>query len=264
MIVDGKAIAENIYRSIKIELQGGVHPPTLTVFACAPNIETKKFLEIKKRRAAELGIDVAMMEFAADSTTAEVVEVVKVAASRAEGIIVQLPFPSSIDTEQVISSLPARLDVDALHYDGGSDMILPPVVGAIAEIARVHEVSFSGKQVVVLGHGRLVGKPAALWAKAEGAIVTVIDKNTSDASDVLLSADIIISGTGSPSLITPDKIKEGVIIFDAGTSEEGGQLKGDADPACAARAALFTPVPGGIGPITIALLFRNLLVLAGK
>ncbi|MEX2340898.1 MAG: bifunctional methylenetetrahydrofolate dehydrogenase/methenyltetrahydrofolate cyclohydrolase, partial [Candidatus Paceibacterota bacterium] len=87
-----------------------------------------------------------------------------------------------------------------------------------------------------------------LWADAQSAAVTIVDKSTPKPDDILRQADIIISGAGSPGLLTPDKIKEGVIIFDAGTSEEGGQLRGDADPACADKAALFTPVPGGIGP----------------
>ncbi len=178
-----------------------------------------------------------------------------------DGIIVQLPFPSHIDVDALFKKIPPHLDTDMINYNGSGE-VLPPVIAAVKEIAGRHNVEFAGKQVVVVGQGRLVGKPAAIWAEAQGAFVTVIDKDTENAEEILRTADIIISGAGSPGLITPDKIKEGAIIFDAGTSEEGGMLKGDADPECASKCALFTPVPGGIGPITIAALLRNLVIMS--
>jgi len=138
---------------------------------------------------------------------------------------------------------------------------LPPVVGAIKELSKRQHVVFAGAKVVVVGEGRLVGKPAALWAKKQGAQVKVIHRNTERPEEILKTADIIISGAGDPGIIKPEMIKEGVVIFDAGTSEEGGVLKGDANPACADKATLFTPVPGGIGPITVAVLLRNLVNL---
>jgi methylenetetrahydrofolate dehydrogenase (NADP+)/methenyltetrahydrofolate cyclohydrolase len=264
MIVDGKKLADEIFADIKARLAGQNQAPCLTVFTCAPTAETRKYLELKQRRAAANGIDVALLELEANVTIEEVEKAIDAASVKSEGIIVQLPFPPQIDVERLIKAVPSSLDVDALSYEGKEAKVLPPVVGAVATISEAHDIGWNGKTVAVVGQGRLVGRPAALWAKAQGALVTIIDKNTPDADELLLNADIIVSGVGSPGLITPDKIKEGVIIFDAGTSEEGGQLKGDADPACSGKAALFTPVPGGIGPITIALLFRNLLVLAGK
>jgi len=169
-----------------------------------------------------------------------------------------------MEAEALLSAILKELDIDNINYEGEETDILPPVVGAIAEIAQRHDVDFAGKNVVVIGRGRLVGKPATLWAKSQGAVVTVIDKDTEDADSIMREADIIISGAGVPSLITPDKIKDGVIIFDAGTSEEGGELKGDADQACASKCSLFTPVPGGVGPITIAILLRNLVTLSNS
>lgn len=261
MIVDGKQIAADIYRDLEKELRGRPVRPSLLVFVCAPTAETKKYLSLKQERAMSLGVDVMVLEFDQDSTTEDLATAMDKLAPAHEGLILQLPFPPAIDTDFLLKKVPITKDVDAIHYEGGNEAVLPPVVGAIKEIAEYYHVNFAEEKVVVVGQGRLVGKPASIWAVAEKASVTVIDKNTPDADQMLQDADIIISGAGVPGLITPDKIKEGVVIFDAGTSEEGGVLKGDADPACAPKCLLFTPVPGGIGPITIAILLKNLVLL---
>jgi len=205
---------------------------------------------------------VLVIELDTDISTEKAVEAVRSSGASADGVIVQLPFPPQVDAEVLLSAIPKELDIDNINYAGEETEVLPPVVGAVAEIAKRHNVDFAGKNVVVIGRGRLVGKPAALWAEAQGAAVTVIDKNTPNADSIIHEADIIISGAGHPGLVTHGKIKDGVIIFDAGTSEDGGELRGDADSACASKCSLFTPVPGGIGPITIAILLRNLVELA--
>lgn len=262
MIVDGKQIAADIYRDLDKELRSRVARPSLLVLVCAPTPETQKYLFLKQQKAMALGIDVVVLEFDKDCSTEDLASSLDKLASAHEGIILQLPFPETIDTEFLLKRIPTERDVDVINYAGENENVLPPVVGAIKEIAERHQVDFAGKKVAVVGHGRLVGKPAALWALTQNASVTVIDKDTEDPDAILKAADIIISGAGVPGLITPQKIKEGAIIFDAGTSEEGGVLKGDADPACADNCALFTPVPGGIGPITIAILLKNLVLLS--
>lgn len=264
MIVDGKKIAGEIYADIKANLSDSQKHPCLTVFACAPNAETRKYMELKKKRASELGIDVLVIELDADTSTEKAVEAILSSGASADGVIVQLPFPAQVDAETLLSAIPKELDIDNINYGGRETDVLPPVVGAVAEIAKRHNVDFMDKNVVVIGRGRLVGKPATLWVKSQGAVVTIIDKDTEDSETIMREADIIISGAGVPGLITPDKIKDGVVIFDAGTSEEGGEMRGDADPVCADKASLFTPVPGGIGPITIAILLRNLLRLSSS
>lgn len=262
MLVNGKKIAGEIYADIKVSLAASQKHPCLTVFTCAPNAETRKYMELKKKRASELGIDVLVMELDSLISTEKAVEAVRSSGKAADGVIVQLPFPTQVDADALLAAIPKELDVDNVNYAGEATEVLSPVVGAIYEIAKRHDVEFSGKNVVVIGRGRLVGKPAALWAKAQSADVTVIDKNTPDADSIMREADIIISGAGSAGLITSNKIKDGVVIFDAGASEEGGELLGDADPACASKCSLFTPVPGGIGPVTIAILLRNLVDLS--
>lgn len=119
-----------------------------------------------------------------------------------------------------------------------------------------------GKKATVVGSGRLVGAPAARLLRELGAEVQVLEKG--DSLDVLKDADIIVLGAGEPGLVKPEHLKEGVVLIDAGTSESNGKVAGDADPACAEKAALFTPVPGGVGPIAVAMIFKNLFALAKK
>jgi methylenetetrahydrofolate dehydrogenase (NADP+)/methenyltetrahydrofolate cyclohydrolase len=123
-------------------------------------------------------------------------------------------------------------------------------------------VAVSDKEALVLGYGKLVGVPASLLLRHNGAHVTVVDQVISNLAEHTRESDIIICGVGKPGLLKPEMLKPGVVVIDAGTSEAGGKIVGDADPSCALVASVFTPVPGGVGPIAVALIFKNLLVLA--
>lgn len=262
MIIDGKGIAQDIYRELQNTVTHMDVAPHLTVFTCAPNFETQKYLQLKKRKATQVGIGVNIIELPQTLTTEEIVQSVTHACMQTDGIIVQLPLPAHIDTEAVLAAIPVPYDVDGMHYDGTADTCMSPVVAAISEITERHDVLFAAQKVVVLGHGKLVGEPAALWAQTQGGQVVVLTKDSKDTEAEIASANILILGAGAPGFVKPEMIKEGVVIFDAGTSEDGGELVGDAHPDCAKKASLMTPVPKGIGPITIAMLLRNLISLA--
>lgn len=258
MLVDGKAIATALLAVIQKEVTKGGRTPRLSAITCAPNFETKKYLEMKRAKAAAVGITLVVIELPAAVTTKEAVACIAEVAAESDGVVIQLPFPPHVDRAALIAAVPVEKDPDGFHYGEVAGACLSPVVGAIDEISQQYEVVWEGKRVVVLGEGLLVGRPAATYARAQGAAVTVLTKETYDPA-VLLEADIIVSGIGRPHFITTALVKEGVVIFDAGTSEDGGMLVGDVDPAVASKAALLTPVPGGIGPITIAYLLRNLV-----
>lgn len=263
MIVDGRQIAEDIYRQIANELSHLGRTPHLTVVTSQPDFATQRYLALKKRKAAAVGIDLAIVELPATVTTEECVTTVSRLALQTDGLVVQLPVPAQVDVTRVLGAIPVGVDVDAMNYSGASWPILPPVVGAIAEIADREQVVFAAKQIVILGEGRLVGTPVRTWVASNGWSATVVTESTPAAehASALRQADIIISGTGRAHLITPDRITPGVILFDAGTSEANGELVGDVHPSCSAVARLFTPVPGGIGPITVAVLLRNCVLL---
>lgn len=266
MIIDGKAMARVLYASMQQDVAALPNAPHLTIFTCAPNFETQRYLALKRRKAAEVGIHVSVVEFPETMTTEEAVQSVLRAQMQTDGIIVQLPLPAHLDTHAVLNAITVRYDVDGVHYDGTPVTVLPPVVAAIAHIATAHDLLLASSQVVVVGQGRLVGAPAATWARRQGAHVTVLTKENSpeELRSVVAHADVLILGAGQPHLITPDMIKPGVAIFDAGTSEAHGVLTGDADPACAEKASLLTPVPGGIGPLTVAFLLQNLIRAAAR
>lgn len=267
VIVDGRAIAARMLERTKEEVEILGRAPILSVITIDPVFATKNFLRIKSEKASELGVHINLITLEGASSTEVVAEKIKEACESSDGIILQLPFPAHIDTEALLELIPKEKDVDVIGieadqlFKAGEVRVFPPVVAAIKAIGEEYKVSFRDKNVVVLGAGRLVGAPSAVWATQQGAQVTVATRETTDLSELTRAADILILGAGSPGVVRSDMIKEGVIIFDAGTSEEGGKLVGDADPSCIEKAGLITPVPGGIGPITIAVLFSNLLAL---
>lgn len=264
MLVDGRALATQVRTEVAKRVAARPEAaPRLAVLTCAPDFATQKYLALKKRTATSVGIGLSVIELPIEATTESVVQAVVVAAAQHDGVVVQLPLPPTIDKATVLGAIPPEKDPDGFSYPAPGSC-LPPVVGAIAEIARAHGVSFIDKSAVVLGQGQLVGAPAAHWLRTQGAHVTVLTEADGDPRAALHPAQILVTGIGRPHFLTPDMVPPGVVVFDAGTSEEGGVLAGDVDPAVAETAALFTPVPGGIGPLTVALLLRNLLELVGQ
>ncbi len=227
------------------------------IVVCNPNFETQRYLALKERRASEVGIETIMEELPVDAKESDFCDAITQLSQKVDGIILQLPLPTHIHIENVLSAIPTSKDVDALNPD--TKEMLSPVVLAIDAILTHYRQSIDKKEVVVVGQGRLVGAPAAKWFIAKGAHVTTITKDDEDITTATKSADILVTGAGVPALITSHMIKEGVVVLDAGTSEDGGELKGDVDPACVGKASLLTPVPGGIGPITIAMLLQNVV-----
>lgn len=266
MIVDGKALAAEILGEVSKRTKARSalrRAPKLTIFTCAPTFATKKYLALKTKKAASVGIETDIQELRADVTTEVFVARMHEVLGETDGIVVQLPLPVHLDRETILAAIPASADPDGFSFGVAPDVCLPPVVGAIDEIAKRNDIAFGGKSAVVVGSGRLVGQPAAHFLRHAGATVTVLPDATADTAP-LTTADVIVSGAGVPHLVTPELVREGVLIFDAGTSEDNGKLAGDVHPEVADKAALFTPVPGGIGPITIALLLRNLADLAER
>lgn len=234
MIVDGKKIAEEIVAELGDTLVGR----TLGVVMNGGNAATESFVKIKEKVAQRVGV--VLWRFSA----AQLQE-----ALACDGVLIQLPIENA---DTLLAQIPPEKDVDNLP--------MAPVAAAVLEILRRNNTSIPGKKVVVVGEGRLVGKPTAVVLKEQGAEVLVLSLEQGSL-DMLKDADIVVSGAGSPGLIKPEMLKEGVILIDAGTSESGGKVVGDCDPRCADVASIFTPVPGGVGPIAVAMLFKNLVIL---
>lgn len=262
MIVDGRAIASEILEDVRTQVTRTVVVRAITV---APSRATESYLSIKSARAEEAGMHLEVIRLDASTSADTIKEWTRTPGC--DAVIVQLPLPDHFDTKDILDSIPLNRDADVLSGDaytafsaGVLSALKPPVVCAVDEVLTRGGIDPRGKRVAVVGQGRLVGEPVSLWLTQQGADVVVVTKESGDLS-MLKDAEIIISGAGSPGLITPDLLRPGVALIDAGTSESGGAIVGDADPSCIQVAGLFTPVPGGIGPIAVACLFRNVATL---
>jgi methylenetetrahydrofolate dehydrogenase (NADP+)/methenyltetrahydrofolate cyclohydrolase len=239
MIIDGRKIADEVIAALGEKLQG----KTLGVVLNDSDPASVSFVKMKERVAARVGVGIKRF-------SPEQIE----EALLCDATIVQLPIQNA---EALLSQIPPEKDVDAL---GLSPVVKAPVAEAVREILRISEVQPRGKKAVVVGEGKLVGKPVAELLRVLGAEVVVVSLEQGSLLE-LRDADIVVSGAGSPGMIKPDMLKPHVVLIDAGTSEQAGKVVGDADPACAEVVSVFTPVPGGVGPIAVAMLFRNLSTL---
>lgn len=285
MIIDGKKMAGDIKNSLKIEIESLRKKLRLAIVLVGGDDISKKFIERKKKFGEAIGVDVRVYNFPKDISTTELRKKISDIAriKQNDGVVIQLPLPKHINIQYILDSITLKKDVDMLssralgELASGKFKILPPVVGAVHEIFERHDVDIKGKNIVVFGAGRLVGKPLLMWLINVGATVAVVDEFTKNPDYYSKNADIIITGVGKSNLIRADMVKEGVIVIDAGTSievfpqgvslkagqgEVRPQIKGDVDfDNVSKKASLITPVPGGVGPLTVAILFSNLIVL---
>ncbi len=263
MIVDGRAIANEWLDELKKKTQLLPHRPQCVIFSVAPDMVTHSYLSIKKKKAAFVGIDIVLETLPPTVSQDELIEKIESYNQKEQAVLVQLPLPSQFDSTLVCNALSAEVDVDALSDATNFES---PVVLAIKRLLATHHYVIEGKNVAIVGFGKLVGKPIERWLNTIQVNLTVVtaDSPKEVFYDALASADVIISGAGSPELITPGMITDDVVILDAGTSESNGKILGDFSSACQDKAFLYTPVPGGIGPITIAALLANIVAAHEK
>ncbi len=267
MIADGKQIAKKIEEDLAIKLKK-LPQKKVCFLMFGENLASAQFVGMKTRLAERLGIKVVIEKIPVIENTEEACNIVqRVSLEGYDGIVVQLPLPKHLDTQMILNSVPTEQDIDVLGektkelFVAGDSKMVPPVAKAVSQILTFYKVSLEDKKIVVVGSGKLVGEPVAMMLSKDKIPFFVIDKETIEEEKFTRfnSADVIISGAGEPHLIKPQMIKEGVILVDAGTSEQAGIISGDVDPTCSQKASIFTPVPGGVGPVTVVCLFENLL-----
>jgi methylenetetrahydrofolate dehydrogenase (NADP+)/methenyltetrahydrofolate cyclohydrolase len=257
MIISGNKIA----RAIETDLKGrvnGLH--TVHIFIVGDNPVIESFVARKRQFADALEVDFVECRYDADVTEELLIKDIQaIGTSQRDGIVVQLPLPPHMDTKRVLNSVPLALDIDGLAEESA---FLPPVAGAVSEILEHKNIEVQGKEVLVIGKGALVGVPVAHLFSRLGGYVSIADKDTTkeELTALCLKSDIIVSGAGVPRLVTPEMVNEGVVLIDAGTSTQAGSVVGDIAHECAQKAKYFSRTPGGVGPITVAVLFKNLLL----
>ena len=261
--IDGNVLAHAVESTL--EITGGKRP-TLGIFVVGHDPVVEHFVERKVERARELGVGTERYSFEYDVATENLVEAIE--QSPHDGIIVQLPLPEHVDTEAILNAIPLKKDIDVLSdagieaFENNTHVFTPPVAAAILHILETEDISLKGKNVAIVGRGKLVGTPTRTLIERKGAIVDVVARDTQKEkrAEVLLQADIIISGAGSPGLIQPEDIAKGAVVIDAGTSGSGNTLVGDVAPECVKKASVVALSPGGVGPLTVAMLFKNLFL----
>ena len=273
MIIDGRKIAKEILEQLKTEVASlGFKPKLIDVFVGSdPVIES--YVNIKAKRAFETGIDFEIKKYPQDVLEETLVADIKQMNSEKNicGLIVQLPLPKHLDKQAVMNAINPDIDVDMItsvslgELFTGQQKIMPATASAILRMLKDLNIDLRGKHVLVVGAGDLVGKPVTFLLMQAGATVTVANQSTQDLSSLCLSADIIISGTGVPGLIKPSMVRAESIVIDAGTAESNSGISGDVDfEGIKDKVFAVSPVPGGVGPVTVAMLLSNVVAVAKR
>lgn len=270
MIIDGKKLANKITEGLKKEVakeKGKGNSFGLGVILVKGNPESGIYVSKKRERAEDIGIGFYLAEF--ENPTKEVL-VEKILEwnkdDKINGIIVQLPLSEQLDPYEIINHIDPKKDVDGLtdenqkRLGNNEDGLYPATPLGVLEIFKEYKVDVSDKNIVVLGRSRLVGAPLTKLLEIKGAKVNVCHSKTENTADICRDADILISAVGKPCLIKTDMVKDGAVVIDVGTTKGDLGLLGDVDfDSVKDKASLITPVPGGVGPLTVACLMKNVL-----
>ncbi|MBS3908696.1 MAG: bifunctional methylenetetrahydrofolate dehydrogenase/methenyltetrahydrofolate cyclohydrolase FolD [Actinobacteria bacterium] len=270
-IIDGKAISAQIRAELveevkKLQAETGV-TPGLAVVLVGEDPASKVYVGQKEKACEELGLVSKKFVLSAEASEQELLDLVEKLNNDPEvdGILVQLPLPKQIDENKVIAAINPDKDVDGFHPVNvgrlviGTEGFKPCTPYGVIHLLKRSNVELAGAEAVVVGRSNIVGKPVALMLLQESATVTVCHSKTKDLGEVCRRADVLVVATGRPNMITADMVKDGVVVIDVGVNRlDTGKLRGDVDfEAVSRKASAITPVPGGVGPMTIAMLMYN-------
>ncbi len=275
IIIDGKKISADVRAQVAAETaqlkeQGVV--PGLAVIIVGDDPASRVYVNNKKKACADVGFYSEEHALPAETTQEELVALVKQLNERKDinGILCQLPLPRGLDDKAVINAIAPEKDVDAFHPSNvgrimlGEYSFLPCTPAGVMELLHAANVEISGKECVVIGRSNIVGKPMGLLLLHENGTVTICHSRTKDLAEVTRRADVLVAAVGKAKFVTADMVKPGAAVIDVGMNrDENGKLCGDVDyEAVAPICSAITPVPGGVGPMTIAMLMRNTLTAA--
>ncbi|MCP9486733.1 MAG: bifunctional 5,10-methylenetetrahydrofolate dehydrogenase/5,10-methenyltetrahydrofolate cyclohydrolase [Gaiellaceae bacterium MAG52_C11] len=263
-MMDGKALAARIREEVAAEV-AGLSPIGLATVLVGDDPASDVYIRLKHKASTEVGIVSRDVRLPAATTEAELVERVRElnAAGSIDGILVQLPLPDGIDEARITAAIDPMKDVDGLHPFNAGQLLLgrPTYVGAtpvaVLALLDAYAVELAGASAVVIGRSDIVGKPAALLLLQRHATVTICHSRTRDLAAEVARADVVVAAVGAPGLVQADWVKAGATVIDVGITRTEAGLVGDVAPNVEQRAGLLTPVPGGVGPMTIAMLLRN-------
>lgn len=269
MIIDGKQIAAEIKEEVKTKLAKLDTKLTLLVIMVGDNPASKVYVENKEKACKKVGMLTKTLLFDSNIPQRRIIDAIKKANEdpQIHGILVQLPLPAHLDEVTIIDAIDPKKDVDGLTtvnqgklFSGINDGIIPATPKGIMHIFDKLFYNLEGKRAVVIGRSKLVGKPIAQLLLSRNATVTMCHSKTEDLASVCLEADVLVVAIGKPKFISADMIKKDAIVIDVGINRNYGRLDGDVDFENAVSVAGYiTPVPGGVGPLTIACLLENVI-----
>lgn len=266
---DGKKLAlqmtANIAEEVNSALSKGVRPPKLAIVMIGDNKASEKYVKLKQKKALEIGMisEVFAYEGGQLAQAQRQIEMLNV-DHEVDGVMVQLPLPERAATQELVDLISTQKDVDGLtsHNLGlialGGQGFLPATVRAVVAVLDAERYEVKGKDIVIVNNSNLIGLPLALYLSRLGATVQICHEYTENLDSKCLQADVIVSATGVKHLIKREMVREGALVIDAGIDvAEDGSVAGDLSPKAYAKAGLYTPVPGGVGPLTVASLLVN-------
>ena len=263
-LIDGTALAAKVRAQLKDEV-AELGPLGLATVLVGDDPASQIYIRLKHQAADEVGIRAIDKRLPADTTEDDVLELVAELNEDddVDGILVQTPLPEQIDEARVMRTIDAMKDVDGLHpFNAGQlffgrQTLVPATPGGIMQLLDEYRVPVAGARAVVVGRSLIVGRPLAMLLLHQNATVTICHSRTDDLARHTLDADILVAAVGIPGLVTADMVKQGATVIDVGITRTDAGLVGDVDPGVAEIAAFLTPVPGGVGPMTIAALLGN-------
>jgi methylenetetrahydrofolate dehydrogenase (NADP+)/methenyltetrahydrofolate cyclohydrolase len=273
-ILDGKAVAQKIKLDIAAQVKSLSRQPGLGTILVGDDPGSVSYVAGKHRDCAEVGIASIRIDLPATASESEILQAVTQLNNEANctGFIVQLPLPKGVDAQKVLTAVDPGKDADGLHPFNLGNLVLdkpsitPCTPKAILALLAEYKVELSGKSVLIIGRGTTVGRPLSILIsqKPTNATVTLAHTATKNLAELMKSADVIIAAIGKAHFIKPEMIKNGAVVIDVGITRTGVGLLGDVDPKVKEVASYFAPMPGGVGPMTRAMLLTNLIELAGK
>ncbi len=264
-VMDGKALAACVRAEVAVQVEALGAPVGLATVLVGGDPASAIYVRRKHEACQEVGIEAFDHHLPAETSEADLLALVARlnADSRVNGILVQLPLPDHIDEGRVLRAVAPLKDVDGFHPQSAGQLYLgeptfvPATPSGVLELLAAYDVPIAGAHAVVVGRSAIVGKPAAHLLLQANATVTICHSRTRDLAAITRQADILVAAVGRPAVITADMVKPGATVIDVGINRTETGIVGDVDPGVAAVAGLLTPVPGGVGPMTIALLLRN-------
>lgn len=274
IIIDGKKSALAVKNQIASEIKRTNKVLGLGTILVGDDPGSVAYVEGKHRDCAEVGINSIKVNLSATASQSEIVNAVNELNknSKCTGFIVQLPLPKSVDVQKVLAQIDPKKDADGLHPTNLGNLVLaknsviPCTPKAIISLLNEYKINLVGAKVLIIGRGITVGRPLSilLSQKESNATVTLAHTGTKNLSELLLDSDIVIAAIGSPHFLKPEMVKSGVVVIDVGITRTAHGLVGDVDPKVSDKAAIFSPMPGGVGPMTRAMLLSNLMELSNQ